>query len=121
MLKKLEWKKLPFYGIIYDDPFTGKLGSGEWIKADGVEMRLIAEYSTVNDRKDIRAGIHFDLEKDWFVLAQNYKGFQKPRFSFEGSEIWPLPNIFIPCRCVCRPITAKAPPSGSGTSCCRCS
>ncbi len=96
MLKKLEWKKLPFYGIIYDDPFTGKLGSGEWIKADGVEMRLIAEYSTVNDRKDIRAGIHFDLEKDWFVLAQNYKGFQKPRFSFEGSENLASAEYFYP-------------------------
>ena len=96
MLKKLEWKKLPFYGIIYDDPFTGKLGSGKWIKADEAEMRLIAEYSTVNSQKNIRAGIHFNLAKNWFVLAQNYKEFHKPLFSFAGSENLASAEYFYP-------------------------
>ena len=96
MLKKIEWKKLPFYGIIYDDPFTGKQGHGEWVKADGVEMRLIAEYSTVNDHKDIRAGIHFNLEKNWFILAQNDREFKKPHFSFNSSENLASAEYFYP-------------------------
>ena len=86
MLKKLEWKKIPFYGIIYENPFTGRLGSGDWTETPGAEMRLIAEYSTVNDKKNIRAGIHFNLEAGWFILAQNYQGYKKPSFSFAKSE-----------------------------------
>ena len=86
MLQKLEWKKLLFYGVIYEDPFIGKQGTGKWIKADNVEMRLIAEDSTINDKQKIRGGVHFYLTGNKFILAQNYQDFQKPKFSFEGSK-----------------------------------
>ena len=48
-------------------------------------------------RKELFDGLAIaDLEKDWFVLAQNYKGFQKPRFSFEGSENLASAEYFYP-------------------------
>ena len=86
MLKKLEWKKLLFYGVIYEDPFVGKQGTGKWVKSDNVEIRLIAEDSTINNKKDIRGGIHFDLKADYFILAQNYKEYKKPTISFADSK-----------------------------------
>ena len=86
LLKKLEWKKLPFYNIVYEDPFVGKHGTGKWSKKDNVEMRLIAEDSTINNKQKIRGGIHFDIEQDYFILAQNYKEYKKPQISFEGSK-----------------------------------
>lgn len=86
MLKKLEWKKLPYYGVIYEDPFIGKQGTGKWVNADNVEMRLIAEDSTINDKQNIRGGIHFNLSRGFFILAQNFQENAKPKFSFEGSK-----------------------------------
>lgn len=99
LIKKLEWRKLPYYGIIYEDPFTGKLGTGEWKNVDGVSMRLISEFSTVNNRSELKAGLHFDLPDDKFILAENHKQLNKPRFTFNDSKnlagyeyFYPLPQ-----------------------------
>lgn len=99
LIQKLEWRKLPYYGIIYEDPFTGKLGTGEWKNVDGVSMRLISEFSTVNNRSELKAGLHFDLPDDKFILAENDREFKKPLFTFNDSEnldgfeyYYPLPQ-----------------------------
>lgn len=86
LLTKLEWKKLPYYGIIYEDPFTGSKGTGEW-DADGkVKVRLIAEDSTLNNKSHFLGAVHFDLPEDEFIVAQKYQEYIKPQFDFSGSE-----------------------------------
>lgn len=102
LLRKLEWRKLPYYGVIYDDPFTGSLGSGEWVSDDKVSLRVISSHSTINNNSEIKAGLHFNLPNDEFLLAQNFRDYKKPKFSFEGSEnlaqaqySYPLPSRLL--------------------------
>lgn len=102
LLTKLEWKKLPYYGVIYEDPFTGSEGMGEWVVEDKIKVRLISEYSTINNQKHFLGAIHFALPKDEFVVAQKYHEFVKPQFDFSASEnlqnisgSYPLPNRLL--------------------------
>lgn len=86
LVKKLEWKKLPYYGIIYEDPFTGREGTGEWAADEKIRARLIVENSTIDGKAHFLGAVHFDLPQDEFIVAQKYDKFLKPRFDFSQSE-----------------------------------
>lgn len=60
-LSQLELKKLPFYGIIYEDPFTGRSGIGEW-NGESNKARLLSEVAGTAKQKEIRAGLEFRLD-----------------------------------------------------------
>lgn len=86
MLGKLEWRKLFYYGIIYDNPFSGKQGIGDWTKEEAWGMvRLISEDPTIY-RSEIKTGVHFRLNPGYFLIISPEKGIAEPEFDFSSSE-----------------------------------
>lgn len=84
MLSKLELRKLPFYGVLYDDPFTGRLGVGDWqSNEEQIKTRLISDYSKVGNFGEIRAAINFMLPYGWYL--DNSQG-RKVQIDFSRSE-----------------------------------
>lgn len=94
LLKKLDWKKIPFYGFIYEDPFSGKKGIGEWFATDEnkeVKVRLISAVSTIGDGKNLRGAVHVSSKVGFVVLAQ-----PKPEIDFSLSQNLENTEIFRP-------------------------
>lgn len=94
LLKKLDWKKLPFYGLIYEDPFSGKKGIGEWFAADEnqeVKVRIISSGSTVGEGKNLRGAVHISAGDGFVTLAQ-----PKPEIDFTLSQNIESTEIFTP-------------------------
>lgn len=94
LLKKLDWKKAPFYGLIYEDPFSGKKGTGDWFAIDenkDVKVRVISSTSTIGEGKNIRGAVHFSLKDGFVVLAQ-----PKPEIAFTNSVNLENTEIFSP-------------------------
>lgn len=96
MLKKLEWKKLPFYGLFYEDPFSGRDGMGEWVKQDESWVRLITEDSKIGDKKTVRGAIHFNLIDGYAMLAYQKGTLPAPSFDFSASENLEKASTFRP-------------------------
>ncbi len=92
---KTDWKKFLFYGTLYEDPLTQGGGNGQWAEKDRVKVRLISEYSTVNNSKEIRGAFHFVLPDG---TALELLGKNKPEFvisgdNLSGSEVFlPMPR-----------------------------
>ena len=101
--EKIELKKLPFYGIIYDDPLTDKEGISDWVKQEHAQIRLGFENSHLNDSKEIRGVVHFQIDNNSVILADKYNTFPEININFDGSTniencalFAPLPNrIYI--------------------------
>lgn len=96
MVKKLDWKKLPFYGVIFEDPFSGKDGMGKWVEADGVKLRAITAGSKTGKNKNMRGAVHFSLKDGYAVLALPSGEFSKPKIDFSGSENLESASVFYP-------------------------
>lgn len=62
LLSQLEISKIPFYGSVYEDPFTGKDGIGRAVGDKYKLVRLVSENSKTGDNPNIRAGIELILE-----------------------------------------------------------
>ncbi|MBP5399013.1 MAG: thioredoxin family protein [Alphaproteobacteria bacterium] len=85
LFSKIEWKKLPFYDILYPSPFTGILGIGDWSFTDNVYMRILTENSGVQGLKTLRGVIDIKMPMDRYVVA-NDGLYLKPKINFENSE-----------------------------------
>lgn len=93
MVAKLEFSKIPFYGISEPNPFTGNAGIGEWVEKDGIRLRLISELAEIGDEKEFLVAIHFDVPTYRFILAQ---GNQKPQVEFEKNDAIQSAEVFYP-------------------------
>ncbi len=96
MLKKLEWKKLPFYGLFYEDPFSGRDGMGEWVKQDESWVRLITEDSKIGDKTTVRGAVHFNIIDGYAVPAYQKGNLPAPSFDFSASENLEKSSVFRP-------------------------
>lgn len=102
MLQSLEWRKLPFYGLFYDNPVIGKKGIGSWTKDSempDLQASLLSNYTTVNDSSEIRGALEIRIPEGYDVPAFAGEGAVKPRISFGDSEnlaqgvsFWPVPS-----------------------------
>ena len=95
LFSKIEWKKLPFYDILYPSPFSGTLGIGAWSSAEGVYMRILTENIGVKSLKTLRGVIDIKMFMDRYVVA-NDGLYLKPKINFEGSENLENWEIFYP-------------------------
>lgn len=98
---RIEFKKIPFYDVIYPNPLTGRKGIGSWVKKDKVRVRVVSGQTGVKDAKKIMGLIHITLPKDKAVIATDGL-FHKPEISFARSEnlkswnsILPMPTRII--------------------------
>lgn len=84
--EKIEFKKLPFYGLIYADPKTDGEGISPWLEQKHVKIRLAAENSRLEQNTQIRGILHFKLASNWRLLAFAYERFPAPAIDFSRSE-----------------------------------
>ena len=101
MMKELEWSKLFFYGIVYDNPFTGKKGMGAWQKSEYGALRLVSNEVSIGN-ENIQAIFDFRLKDGYMLLWSVEKNILPPSFDFSGSEnvkdasvLWPIPTRVI--------------------------
>ena len=69
MVEKLEFSKLPFYGISLPNPFVGNAGIGHWQDKEGFKVRLISDVATISNQQDFLAAIHVNVPNHRFMLA----------------------------------------------------
>ncbi len=97
LVQELEWSKLFFYGIVYDNPFTGKKGIGGWQKSAYGDARLLSNEISINS-ENIQTVLDFRLKDGYMLLWSPEKNILLPSFDFAGSEnvkdaqvLWPMP------------------------------
>jgi hypothetical protein len=87
MAGKLEFSKLPFYGITLPNPLVGNAGVGDWLYADGFKARLITEIAEIKSVNQFLGAIHVSVPEHRFMLANNLsESLQKPRIIFEEMQ-----------------------------------
>ena len=99
ILSSLEWRKLPFYGIFYENPVIGSRGGGDWVsdKTDSaVKASLLAETTAVNDNKDIRGVLRVYVPEGYEIRAVTDDKYSKPEVHFGASENLSEAVIFRP-------------------------
>ena len=101
LLSDLEWGKILFYGLIYDNPFTGKKGIGEWVNLPHVAVRLLSLQSEVNDNH-LDFALHVFVKKNYVLLWSEDKQILPPKFDFSKSQnlkniepIMPIPQRIV--------------------------
>lgn len=93
MITKLEFSKLPFYGISEPNPLSGNAGIGKWVENDGIRVRLIADMAKINDETTLLVALHFDIPPYRFIKAL---GPQKPQIEFDLKPPLQSLKIFYP-------------------------
>ena len=97
MASKIEFSKLPFYGISLPNPLVGNAGVGEWLYADGFKARLIAEIAEIKSADKFLGAIHAAVPQHRFMLATNLsENLQKPRIIFEEMQNIKAYKVYYP-------------------------
>lgn len=96
MVAKLEFSKLPFYGVSLPNPLVGNAGVGPWQNKDGFKVRLISEMANINSLSQFTLAVHVDIPSHLFILANNLPGLSKPQFEIVTSENIKSYNFFYP-------------------------
>lgn len=99
-VQKIEWKKVPLYGIKYDNPLYSQSGISESQKTKFGSMRLAAKDSYIENRQELVFALQGSVEAEKFVPANNISPYlKKPQICLENSQniaddyqiIYPLP------------------------------
>lgn len=87
MVGKLEFSKLPFYGISLPNPFVGNAGIGKWQEQDGFKVRMISDMAEISNQKNFLAALHVSVPGHRFMLATPLdNGISKPEIELIESE-----------------------------------
>lgn len=95
LFKDLEWRKLFFYGVVYENPFTGRLGMGDWQETPQGKLRLISVETKV-EKKEVTAALHFVMEPGYMLLWSPEKNIPAPSFDFSQSTNVEKAEVFMP-------------------------
>lgn len=96
MISKLEFSKLFYYGLVYDDPFSGRSGLGEWLpEQDWGSVRLISDKPTVY-HQTFKTALHFRFNPGYGLIISSEKGYDEPEFDFSASENLEKAEIIMP-------------------------
>ncbi|MDR1026139.1 MAG: hypothetical protein LBL47_01945, partial [Lactobacillus sp.] len=96
MFSNVNLKKLPFYGVVYDSPITGRDGSGEWVEAKSVSARILTKRSTIDGAEQHKAAIQFKLPPNHSILLQDKDEFEALTIDLSGSENTSSFSVFSP-------------------------
>lgn len=96
MLSKLEFSKIFYYGLVYDDPFTGRDGLGEWLpEQPWGSVRLVSAEPEVYQQQ-LKTAVHFRLNRGYVLVVSPEKGYGEPQFDFSASENLDQAQVFMP-------------------------
>lgn len=97
MVGKLEFSKLPFYGITLPNPLVGNAGVGEWIYQDGFKARLLSEFAQIKSVDKFLGALHISVPQHRFMLANSLsENLQKPRIIFEEMQNIKSYKVYFP-------------------------
>lgn len=99
VLSELEWRKLPFYGLIYGNPVIGDKGIGNWVedeKNKGLKASLLSEVTTTNNQDEIRGILRIKIPEGYVIPAFDSEYAKKPSIKFSGSQNLEKADIFMP-------------------------
>lgn len=99
IIQKAEWKKLPFYGSVYENPLASSQGVGEEQSSIDVRARLLSQNTYIRGKKELYFGIKFNTEPYTFIVANDLSStVTKPQIDLSGSKnvekseiIYPIP------------------------------
>ena len=97
MVSKLEFSKIPRYGIDLPNPFIGNAGTSHWVENNGFKARLISELAQISDASKIIAGMHIITPNHRFMLANNLsEELQKPQIELISSQNVKSYKVYYP-------------------------
>ena len=98
MWDKIEFSKIPSYGVTLPNPFVGNAGIGNWVKDDGgYRARLISELARTGKTKEVLLGFHVDVPNHRLMLALPFKrGLQKPVINLKNTKNIASFEVFYP-------------------------
>ncbi len=99
VLSELEWRKLPFYGLIYGNPVIGNKGIGPWVadKSDkNLKASLLSSTTSTNSQTDIRGILRLKIPEGKVIPAFDTAYASKPKISFDGSQNLERADVFLP-------------------------
>ena len=99
ILSELEWKKLPFYGLIYGNPVIGDKGIGSWVEDknhNDLKASLLSDKTTTNNQDEIRGILRVKIPEGYVIAAYDSEYAKKPSITFSGSENLEKADIFMP-------------------------
>ena len=99
IIKTAEWKKMLFYGSVYENPLASKEGVTAEQTSFDVKARLISRNTYIRGNKELYFGIEFKTSPYTFVVANNISSeITKPQIDLSASEnveksevIYPMP------------------------------
>lgn len=98
MWDKIEFSKIPSYGVTLPNPFVGNAGIGNWVKDDGgYRARLISELARTGKTKEVLLGFHVDVPNHRLMLSLPFKkGLQKPVINLKNTKNIASFEVFYP-------------------------
>lgn len=99
VLSKLNWKKLPFYGLVYDYPIIGNKGIGRWaVDEHNKELKatLLSEKTATNNQEQMRGILRVKIPEGYVIPAFNNKYAAKPKIDFSASQNLSNSDIYMP-------------------------
>lgn len=95
LMGDLEWKKLFFYGVAYQNPFSGRSGLGDWQESPYARLRLISDEIVV-DGKEIKAALHISTKPGYMLLWSPEKAIAAPEIDFSDSVNLEKAEVLMP-------------------------
>ncbi len=97
MLSKIEFSKIPAYGVTLPSPFVGNAGIGKWVEQASIKARLISDTARISNTKEIIAALHLDIPNHRIILATNLDAqHQKPVIHLKNAENIESYEVFYP-------------------------
>ena len=99
IVENAEWKKLFFYGSVYENPLASKEGVGEEQTSFDIKARLISQNTYIRGKKELYFGVKFNTAPYTFAVANNISPeIVKPQIDLSASEnveksevLYPIP------------------------------
>lgn len=99
IIKTAEWKKMLFYGTVYDNPLASKQGVSEEQISFDVKARLLSKTTYIRQNKELDFGIKFETAPFTFAVANDIsEKIVRPQIDLSASEnveksevLYPIP------------------------------
>ena len=86
IIEKVEWNKVLFYGVTYENPLFSNSGVGEAYFGKWVNARFLSRDTYTEQNENLELGLQIAVNPHYFVLANNLSAeLQKPQFNFAES------------------------------------
>ena len=97
MWDKIEFLKIPSYGVTLPNPFVGNAGIGKWYKTDdGYRVRLISELARTGGSDEVLAAFHVDVPNHRLMFGVNSGDLKKPKIVLKNTQNIADYEVFYP-------------------------